>query len=104
MATISDLSFDLGLQQAIQKRLGDDAASAVVLDCRNGEIMAMVSNPSYDPTLFATGVSQAQWKEWTKDRRTPADQQGDLRACTHPGRPSKWRWRWPGSTRRQSPP
>ena len=65
------LSFDLGLQQAIQKRLGDDAASAVVLDCRNGEIMAMVSNPSYDPTLFATGVSQAQWKEWTKDRRTP---------------------------------
>jgi len=68
---IRDRSFDLGLQQAIQKRLGDDAASAVVLDCRNGEIMAMVSNPSYDPGLFATGVSQAQWKEWTKDRRTP---------------------------------
>ncbi len=65
------LTFDLGLQQAIQKRLGDEAASAVVLDCRNGEIMAMVSNPSYDPALFATGVSQAQWKEWTKDRRTP---------------------------------
>jgi penicillin-binding protein 2 len=65
------LSFDLGLQQTIQKRLGDDAASAVVLDCRNGEIMAMVSNPSYDPGLFATGVSQTQWKEWTKDRRTP---------------------------------
>jgi penicillin-binding protein 2 len=65
------LSFDLGLQQAIQKKLGDDAASAVVLDCRNGEVMAMVSNPSFDPTLFATGVSQEQWKEWTKDRRTP---------------------------------
>ena len=65
------LSFDLGLQQAIQKRMGNDAASAVVLDCRNGEVMAMVSNPSYDPTLFSTGVSQAQWKEWTKDRRTP---------------------------------
>ena len=42
-----------------------------MLDCRNGEIMAMVSNPSYDPQLFATGVSQQQWKEWTKDRRTP---------------------------------
>ncbi len=65
------LTFDVGLQLAIQKMLGDDAASAVVLDCRNGEIMAMVSNPSFDPTLFATGVSQAQWKEWTKDRRTP---------------------------------
>ena len=65
------LTLDLGLQKAVQKLLGDDAASAVVLDCRNGEIMAMVSNPSYDPTLFSTGVSQAQWNEWTKDRRTP---------------------------------
>jgi penicillin-binding protein 2 len=65
------LSFELGLQQAIQSKLGDDAASAVVLDCRNGEIMAMVSNPSYDPKLFETGVSQAQWNAWTKDRRTP---------------------------------
>jgi penicillin-binding protein 2 len=65
------LSFDLGLQQAIQSKLGDDAASAVVLDCRNGEIMAMVSNPSYDPTLFETGVSQAQWNTWTRDKRTP---------------------------------
>ncbi len=65
------LSFDVGLQLDLQKRLGDDAASAVVLDCRNGEIMAMVSNPSFDPTLFSTGVSQTQWKEWTKDRRTP---------------------------------
>jgi penicillin-binding protein 2 len=51
------LTFDMGLQLAIQKRLGDDAASAVVLDCRNGEIVAMASNPSFDPTLFATGVS-----------------------------------------------
>jgi penicillin-binding protein 2 len=65
------LSFDLGLQQSIQEKLGDDAASSVVLDCRNGEIMAMVSNPSFDPGVFATGVSQEQWKEWTKDRRTP---------------------------------
>ena len=65
------LSFDVDLQLAVQKLLGDDAASAVVLDCRNGEIMAMVSNPSFDPTLFATGISQTQWADWTKDRRTP---------------------------------
>jgi penicillin-binding protein 2 len=65
------LAFDLDLQLSVQKLLGDEAASAVVLDCNNGEIMAMASNPSYDPTLFATGVSQEQWKEWTRDRRTP---------------------------------
>lgn len=65
------LSFDVDLQLAVQKLLGDAAASAVVLDCRNGEIMAMVSNPSFDPTSFATGVSQEQWTEWTNDPRTP---------------------------------
>lgn len=65
------LSFDIDLQLAVQKLLGNEAASAVVLDCRNGEVMAMVSNPSFDPSLFATGISQAQWTNWTKDRRTP---------------------------------
>ena len=41
--------------------LGDESASAVVLDCRNGEVLAMATNPSFDPTLFNSGVSQAQW-------------------------------------------
>ena len=65
------LTLDAGLQQAIGKRLGDESASAVVLDCRNGEVMAMVSNPSFDPTLFNSGVSQQQWVEWTRNRRAP---------------------------------
>ena len=65
------LSIDSGLQQAVLNRLAGESASAVVLDCRNGEVMAMVSNPSFDPSLFNSGVSQAQWVEWTKDRRTP---------------------------------
>ena len=65
------LTLDAGLQQAIGKRLGDESASAVVLDCRNGEVMAMVSNPSFDPSLFNSGVSQQQWVEWTRNRRAP---------------------------------
>jgi penicillin-binding protein 2 len=31
----------------------------------------MATNPSFDPSVFNSGVSQAQWLEWTKDRRTP---------------------------------
>ena len=65
------LSIDTELQQQVRDRLGDESASAVVMDCRNGEILALVSNPSFDPGLFNSGVSQAQWVEWTKNRRAP---------------------------------
>jgi penicillin-binding protein 2 len=65
------LTLDVGLHQAVLKLLGDESASAVVMDCRNGEVLAMGTNPSFDPILFNSGVSQAQWLEWTKDRRTP---------------------------------
>ena len=65
------VTLDTGLQTAILKRLRDESASAVVLDCRNGEVMAMASNPSFDPSLFNSGVSQAQWEQWTSNRRAP---------------------------------
>jgi len=65
------LTLDAGLQQAVLRTLGDGSASAVVMDCRNGEVLAMATNPSFDPKLFNSGVSQAQWLQWTNDRRTP---------------------------------
>ncbi len=65
------LTLDAGLQQSVLNTLGDESASAVVMDCRNGEVLAMATNPSFDPSVFNSGVSQAQWLEWTKDRRTP---------------------------------
>lgn len=65
------LTLDVGLQKAIQDRIGDMAASSVVMDCRNGEVLAMCSTPSFDPSLFDSGVSRAQWMEWTNDQRTP---------------------------------
>jgi penicillin-binding protein 2 len=65
------LALDAGLQQAVLDRLGDESASAAVLDCRNGEVLAMASHPSFDPSLFNTGVPQSQWQAWAKDPRTP---------------------------------
>lgn len=65
------LTIDAALQASVLQRLGDESASAVVLDARNGEVLAMTTNPSFDPTLFNSGVSQAQWVEWTRNRRTP---------------------------------
>ena len=65
------LTIDVELQNTVLKRLGDESASAVVMDCRNGEVLAMTTTPSFDPTLFNSGVSQAQWVEWTRDRKAP---------------------------------
>ncbi len=65
------LTIDVGLQRSILAQLGDTAASAVVMDCTNGEVLAMTTTPSFDPALFDSGVSQAQWNEWTSDRKTP---------------------------------
>lgn len=65
------LSIDAGLQDIALKRLGEESASAVVMDCRNGEVLAMATNPSFDPSVFNSGVTQAQWREWSRDRRTP---------------------------------
>lgn len=64
-------TIDAGLQKAVLDRLGDESASAIIMDCRNGEVLAMASNPSFDPSLFDSGVSQAQWVEWTRNRRAP---------------------------------
>jgi len=56
------LSIDLDLQRAMVTAFGDMDGSAVAIDPRTGEILAMVSLPSYDPNLFVNGISHAAYK------------------------------------------
>lgn len=65
------LTIDTALQQATANHLTGLSASAVVMDPRNGEVLAMVSQPSFDPSLFDAGVSNAQWQTWMADPRKP---------------------------------
>jgi penicillin-binding protein 2 len=65
------LSIDTALQQATANHLIGLSASAVVMDPRNGEVLAMVSQPSFDPSLFDSGVSSTQWQAWMSDPRKP---------------------------------
>jgi penicillin-binding protein 2 len=65
------LSLDAGLQADVRAALGEEAASAVVMDATNGEVLAMVSTPSFDPSVFDKGVSQAQWNDWVTNERSP---------------------------------
>ena len=57
------LSLDAHLQLAAEKALGDRRGSVVALDPASGEVLAMVSNPSFDPNLFVKGISFKQYAE-----------------------------------------
>lgn len=65
------LTLDMKLQQALEEAMGGRPGSAVALDPRNGEILAMLSLPSYDPNAFAKGIEPAAWTELSKDPLTP---------------------------------
>jgi penicillin-binding protein 2 len=56
------LSIDLDLQQAAADAFGDFDGSAVAVDPRTGEILAMVSLPSFDPNLFVNGISNTDYR------------------------------------------
>ncbi|UWQ22512.1 penicillin-binding protein 2 [Jannaschia sp. W003] len=51
------LTIDANLQNFVQARLGVESASAVVMDVRNGDVLAAVSSPGFDPNLFVQGIS-----------------------------------------------
>jgi penicillin-binding protein 2 len=65
------LSIDLDLQQVAEAALGDEAGAVVVLDPRTGEILSMVSRPSFDPNVFARGIGPREWRELTEHPRRP---------------------------------
>ena len=55
------LTLDAHLQQAAEKALGDRRGSVVALDPASGDVLAMVSKPSFDPNLFVKGISFKQY-------------------------------------------
>ncbi len=57
------LTIDATLQQAAENALIDKAGAVVVLDVNNGEVLAFVSKPTFDPAWFARGVSSDEWRE-----------------------------------------
>jgi penicillin-binding protein 2 len=65
------LSIDLDLQRAMVAAFGDADGSAVAVDPRNGQVLAMVSKPSYDTNLFVNGISQADYDALLKDPSRP---------------------------------
>lgn len=65
------LTVDSRLQKAAYEAFGEQSGAAVVLDVRTGEILAMVSTPSFDPNLFTNGISYKHWNDLLNNERTP---------------------------------
>jgi penicillin-binding protein 2 len=56
-------SLDIDVQQAAEDAIGDETGSAVVMDVKTGEVLAMVSRPGYDLNLFSPHLSSASAKQ-----------------------------------------
>lgn len=59
------------LQEAAWKALGDHRGSIVVMDVISGEVLVSASNPSFDPNLFVTGLSDEVWRGLLQDPARP---------------------------------
>lgn len=70
------LSIDQDVQLAAVKAFGDKVGSMVALDPRNGQILAMISRPSFDPTEFSRGISSALWSKLLNNPNRPLRDKG----------------------------
>ncbi len=65
------LTIDNDLQRAAELALGDREGAIVAMDPRNGEILAMVSRPSFDPNAFAIKIDRTEWNKLISDPEHP---------------------------------
>ncbi len=65
------LTLDLDLQTVAELAMEGRRGAVVALDPRNGEVLAMVSRPAFDPNLFTRRISKSDWKELTDNPDNP---------------------------------
>jgi penicillin-binding protein 2 len=65
------LTVDYRLQNFVHERLKGESAAAVVMDVTNGDILAIASDPSFDPNVFVRGISSAEYKALMENDHRP---------------------------------
>ncbi len=65
------LTIDIELQKTAYNALGDLTGSVIAIDPRNGEILAMVSKPGFDPNDFVNGISQIKYSKLINSLEKP---------------------------------
>jgi penicillin-binding protein 2 len=56
------LTIDIKLQKMVEDLFGNRRGALVAIDPRNGEVLAFVSKPTFDPNLFVEGIDVENWK------------------------------------------
>ena len=66
------LGLDIAMQEFVARRVErEPSVACVLLDAANGDVLAMLSSPSFDPMQFSTGLTHAAWQELSTDERHP---------------------------------
>ena len=66
------LGLDMALQEFAARRCArEPSVACVLLDAVAGDVLALLSSPSFDPMQFSTGLTQAAWQELSTDPRHP---------------------------------
>ncbi|MEO1773554.1 MAG: penicillin-binding protein 2 [Pseudomonadota bacterium] len=65
------LTIDLDLQRYVHERLGEESAAVVLMDCNSGDLLALASNPSFEPNKFVTGISHTDYGAYLADDHRP---------------------------------
>ena len=65
------LTLNSELQRTAYESMAGKKGSVVALDPRNGEILAMISMPSFDPTAISLGLSQSDFEKLNRDKKRP---------------------------------
>ena len=65
------LTIDSDLQEVAHKAMGDQKGAVVILDASNGEILVMVSTPSFDPNQLSLGLTQDEFNAFTRNKKKP---------------------------------
>jgi penicillin-binding protein 2 len=65
------LTLDSELQRLLEARLDTVRGGAVVVDCKNGGVLALISKPDYDPEIFTKPITTEIWNELLNDPNKP---------------------------------
>ncbi len=65
------LTLDIDLQIAAEEAMGDKNGAMIAMDPHTGEILAMVSRPTFDPNDFAVRISRDEWTKLVTDPDKP---------------------------------